>query len=640
MTLTGRSSLAVAAALALAAAHTAGCSHPPRPLAPGERRIGSVDLHGTASVDDDEVKDGLGLVHARRAGQPFAGYLVSQDVLRIEGFYLRRGFLRVAIEPRIERLGERADVTFDVVEGKRAKLARVEIVGLPRDVNVKADALRALIPLADGEPFDYDAYELARPKVPAALAEAGYPRAKVEGVVLAHRERGQVVIRLEVELGPRTQFGDVKLAGVPPGLAAAVRNRVRVRPGQLYSPRAMEDTRALLYEMGRFSLVRVELDDPAGDEVRRDPRTGDEIAGVTVTVTPSARHDLRLGGGVGLDPFAVEVRGRAVHSVAAWPWPTTTSRIELRPAVAIQRDDQSLSPRIDASASIDRLDFVRPRYTGAAEAAYSYLAVEAYTSHGPRLRLSARSPSWKRRVQAAIGWQLGLTSYGELSPALDAALVDRLGLDEIERVGAFDQSLSIDLRDDRLKTRRGGYLDLHAEEGTALAGGNKRFVKLMPDLRGYVSLGPVTLATRARVGWAWGDVPATRRYFGGGAGGYRGLPGRQLSPFATTPDGKLEVPYGGTALLDLSAEARVADIFTWRKLGFGAATFLDGGDVTEGWGAIDVGHLHWAAGAGLRVNTLVGAIRADVAYRLTRAGAGEPRAGEHWAYHLGIGEAF
>ena len=131
---------------------------------------------------------------------------------------------------------------------------------------------------------------------------------------------------------------------------------------------------------------------PTGDEVRRDPRTGDEMAGVTVTVSQAARHDLRLGGGVGLDPYAVEVRGRAVYSVAAWPWPTTTSRIELRPAMAIQRDDQSLSPRIDASASIDRLDFVRPRYTGAAEAAYSYLAVEAYTSRGPRLRLSARSP--------------------------------------------------------------------------------------------------------------------------------------------------------------------------------------------------------------------------------------------------------
>jgi translocation and assembly module TamA len=629
----------LAAAAAFALPLVAACGRTPRPVAPGQRQIGAVDFRGTTSVDDDELHDGLGLVHARESGQPFARFLVAQDRLRIQGFYLRRGYLAVEVEPRIEQHARRADVTFDVDEGKRATLQRVEIVGLPRDVAVKAEDLRELIPIDDGDPFDYEKYELARAKVPQALAEAGYARAKVEGVVLAHRERGQVVIRLDVELGDRTRFGDVKLVGVPAGLEDAVRHRLRLHPGQLYSPRAIEDTRVLLYELGRFNLVKVELDQVSGAEIKRDPVTGDEIADVTVTVSQAARHDLRLGGGVGLDPYAVEVRGRAVHSVAGWPWPTTTSRVELRPAVAIERDDNSPSPRIDAVASIVRMDFLWPRYSGAAEASYAYLAVEAYTSHGPRLRLSARTPRFKRAVQASVGWQLGLTTYGELSPAIDPALAARLGLDDIERVGSFDQSLTVDLRDDKLKTHRGAYFELRAEEGTVAAGGAMSFLEVVPDMRAYYSLGPVTMAARARAGWLVGDVPATRRFFGGGAGGYRGLPGRQLSPFATTADGSIEVPYGGTAMLDLSTEVRVP-ITTRRKLGFGVATFLDGGDVTEGWDELDAGHLHWAAGAGLRVSTLVGAIRADLAYRLTRSGPGEPRAGEHFAYHLGIGEAF
>jgi hypothetical protein len=33
-------------------------------------------------------------------------------------------------------------------------------------------------------------------------------------------------------------------------------------------------------------------------------------------------------------------------------------------------------------------------------------------------------------------------------------------------------------------------------------------------------------------------------------------------------------------------------------------------------------------------------IRGDLAYRLTRAGPGEPLAGETVAWHLGLGEAF
>jgi translocation and assembly module TamA len=215
----------------------------------------------------------------------------------------------------------------------------------------------------------------------------------------------------------------------------------------------------------------------------------------------------------------------------------------------------------------------------------------------------------------------------------------QLGLDESTLIGSYEQSLLVDLRDDKVETRRGAYLEVHAEEGTTAAGGDGDFLRVVPDLRGYFSVGDVTLAARARAGVLVGDVPVTRRFFGGGAGGYRGLPGRQLSPFVMSADGALRVPYGGTALLDLSTEVRVP-ITTWRDLGFGLAMFVDGGDVTEGWGNIDMGNLHWAAGAGIRVKTLVGAIRADLAYRLTRKGSGEPRNGDDFAYHLGIGEAF
>ncbi|HVV87074.1 MAG TPA: POTRA domain-containing protein [Kofleriaceae bacterium] len=630
----------LAAALGAGASAVAACGAHAPPIPADQRRIGTVDLKGTPSVDDDELHDGLGLVSARERGQPFAPFLVAQDRMRIEGYYLRHGFLGVAIEPTIERHGKRADVTFNVTEGKRAKLARVEFHGLPSGSYVKEADLRKLIPLDDGDPFDYQVYEEARPKIPLALAEAGYARAKVEGVVLADRQRSRVVIRLDVDLGPRTRFGDVKLVGVPAGLEDAVRNRLKIGPGKLYSPRALEDTRSLLYEMGRFSMVRVELDQTAaGEATRYDPRTGDELANVVVTVTPQARHDLRLGGGVGLDPFTFEVRGRAVHSVAGWPWPKTTARAEFRPAVAFQRDDGSPSPRIEASAALDRLDFLRPRWNGAVEARYSYLTVEAYTTHGPSLRLSARTPLYRRSVQASAGWQLELANYIDLSPALDPGLIKMLGLGDDDRIGSFDQSLMIDLRDDRLKTRQGGYLDLRAEEGTPAAGGDGSFLSLMPDLRGYASAGPLTLAMRARAGWLTGDVPATRRFFGGGAGGYRGLPGRQLSPFAVSPDGMLRVPYGGTALLDVSTELRFP-ITTWRDLGFGGAVFLDGGDVTNGWDELDVHNLHWATGFGIRVQTLIGAVRADLAYRLTRTGPDDPQPGDHFAYHLGIGEAF
>ena len=147
---------------------------------------------------------------------------------------------------------------------------------------------------------------------------------------------------------------------------------------------------------------------------------------------------------------------------------------------------------------------------------------------------------------------------------------------------------------------------------------------------------------RGRVGTLSGDVPATRRFFAGGANSQRGFPERHLAPFAEgVIDGETKrIPYGGAAQLELSGELRfpMPDVYLLRR--FAAAIFLDGGDVTEAWGGLDVMKLHWAAGGGLRLPTPVGAVRFDVGYRLTRKGAGEPRPDDDFAFHLSVGEAF
>jgi len=603
-----------------------GCAGRARVLPAGKQGIGSIDLEGADTIDSDDLMSGLGLVYARDTGQPFARFLVAQDERRIESYYVRRGFFAATVASTVKR-GPRTDVTYTITEGPRAKLVRVEIEGLPEDAEVSAAQLRELIPMEDGAPFDHETYELAQPLLPQRLHNYGYAHAKVTGVVLANRERAQAVIRLIVELGPLVRFGKVGLIGVPPGLLGAVESRIFVKEGDRYDPDRMEETRAALYEPGRFALVRV--------EPQLEP--GSPIAAVTITVAEAARHDLRLGGGVGLNPLAFEVRGRSRYAVAGWPIDLASGHVDFEPALVIQRADRDLQPRVDIIAGIDQLDLIRPRYTGAIEASFSYLAVEAYTSYGPRLRLSARTPTYLRTIQASVGWQLGLSKYFGIAPVVDDALRERLGLKGADRVGAFDQSLVIDLRDDRVITTRGGYLELRAEEGTIAAGGALSYFRFQPDLRGYYSLGPVTLAARARAGVLTGNVPVTRRFFGGGANGYRGLPERQLAPFAGA--GSAAVPYGGAALLDVSTELRFP-IGTFFDLQFLGATFLDGGDVTEGWSNIELGHLHWATGLGLRVATVVGAIRFDVARRLTRAGAGEPRAGDNFAFHLSVGEAF
>jgi outer membrane translocation and assembly module TamA len=146
------------------------------------------------------------------------------------------------------------------------------------------------------------------------------------------------------------------------------------------------------------------------------------------------------------------------------------------------------------------------------------------------------------------------------------------------------------------------------------------------------------LAGRVRAGAIYGDLPISERLFSGGASNHRGFGERMLAPFVTETGGT-EIPYGGAALLETGLEARVR-IGTVRKMPLGGVVFLDGGDVTSRVSELDLDNLHWAAGVGLRLHTIVGPVRADLGYRLNRTGPTQPDPDSRFAFHLSLGEAF
>ena len=368
---------------------------------------------------------------------------------------------------------------------------------------------------------------------------------------------------------------------------------------------------------------------------------------VTVDVAESARHELRLGGGLGLDPASWEVRGRAGYAVAGWLLPLNTLTIDLRPAYARLRDGDGFEPRLRALARIDRQDLLWTYSRGEVEAGFSYVAYEAYTSYGPWVRLGVSTPVASERLEVRVGWGLRRLQYRNFHPLVDEALQMELGIDRPERVGALEQALIVDLRDHPVETTRGVYAEVRIEEGTPYAGGAYSFVQVVPELRGYVPLGPrrsrwtPVVGARLRAGGIFGDLPPSERLFGGGASSHRGFPERKLAPSAIgfVDDELRSIPYGGGALLLASLEARVR-ITSVRGMPLGAVVFLDGGDVTETPDELALGDLHWAVGAGLRLHTIVGPARFDVGYRLNRKGGMNPEPGASFAFHLSLGEAF
>lgn len=616
-------------ALALVVAGACGQKQVHRP---GEECLDAIKFEGNAAIDNDDLRDGLALRRVQKRGGSPDPYLVVVDGKRIEGEYIRRGYLEVDVRSRVERHGDRTTVTYTIHEGPRAK-TRVLITGIPKhDPDLTVANVRDALPIKDGEPFSYAPYDEAKERMLGIIEDAGYAHAQLDAHVIVDRANHEAIIHLDYKVGPKCAFGTVKILGADGEVADAVRARVDIEPGQTYSAAAIAETQRRIYDMRRFSMVRVLPEKGEG-----------AIINVTISLARSSRNELVTGGGLGMDPATYEIRGRTGYSIVGWPFPLTDFNVDLRPAYAMMRDRTGYEPRIRAMATLRRIDLFRPFLIGEVEGGYNYLTVEAYTSYGPRARLGLQSPLGFRALQARVGWEIERLDFRNLSPLIDPTIAMGLGLHDSQRVGQFTQAVSLDLRDNPIEPTLGAFAEVRVDEGTTYAGGSFTFLRVTPELRGYVPVPelPIVLAARARAGRIYGDLPVAERYFSGGSTTQRGFGERRLAPTVTgSVEGEMRsVPIGGAELFESNFEVRTR-IGKVKGMGLGGVAFLDGGDVVDAGDSIDISHLHWAAGLGARLFTIVGAIRADFGYRLNRTGPMEPDPGSRFTFHLSIGEAF
>ncbi len=594
---------------------------------PGEEFVAKLRFEGNRAISDDDLKRGLALERSEKHGGPPDPYSVSLDTDRIRGHYARRGFLDASVRARVDRVGLAATVVFEIEEGTRAT-TRIVIQGLPEgDLENK---VRAALPLADGKPFDYDAYDLAKPALLEVVENAGYAHVKLDAQVVVDRAHHAAVVQLIYDTGPLCKFGGVRLQGVNGDLATAIDEREAFAAGDRYSTDALHETQRAIYAMNRFSTVRIAPDKTDGD-----------IIPITISVSLGARHETTLGGGFGLDPVTYEARLRAGYQLTGWPGPLWTAGVDLRPAYDVQHDFTDYEPRIRALATLQRMDCLFPLATAEISAGYNYLIVEGYTSYGPLARLALTTPIVTQRVKLRVGWRMEYDQFLNISGLIDETLQHAIGLDSKQLIGAYEQTIALDLRDNPLETRAGTYLESHFTEGTKAAGGDLHFFEVVPELRVFAPISSAVIAVRARAGLITGEVPVSERFYAGGASSQRGFSERQLAPSVSgIVDGNLyAIPYGGAAMFDSSIELRQS-LGSVRGIGVGGVTFLDAGDVTDTVHELDLGHLHYAAGFGLRLLTVVGAVRVDVGYRLNRTTAEDPEPDSHYAFHLSLGEAF
>jgi translocation and assembly module TamA len=249
-------------------------------------------------------------------------------------------------------------------------------------------------------------------------------------------------------------------------------------------------------------------------------------------------------------------------------------------------------------------------------------------------RLFTLTPSYNLSLFKLSGAAPTAVSF---APPSQAAVLDACATrNDLCRLAFLEVRAALELRDNPGEPTRGAWLAASVQAGSRYLGGTYDFVRLQPDLRGYIPLGPHVLALRVTAGLLWptGTEASSvlSRFFLGGADSERGFGYRQLAPslvackYRDSKTGQCQdaqqtgksatdivevLPVGGNGMLAASVEMRFT--LPW-NLGF--VVFADTGEVVPSISDLNLLSMNVAVGLGLRYRTPFGPFRVDVAYRV------------------------
>lgn len=632
--------------------------------------VDGLDLRGVRSVDADDLASKLA-TQAPVARPGVAGVLVKDrqrldpdalatDRRRIAAYYRERGYYTARVaDPEVVPAGKGlVKVVFQVDEGSPVRVSKLTVAGLDEAPEAKQRLGR--LPLAAGQVFTEGAYDATLAVIVNALQNTGWANAEVKQSAVVLPDTREVEVTYEARPGRRFRFGPVFVAGSGGVSSERIREQVAgpIDTGEWWDESRLAVAQQRVFDLAVFGGVRV-------------TRGTADLARGTIPVVVAVREapfrTLRAGPGLGFQATRWEA-----HALLGWQhrnflgdlrrvggdlrigyaWvpnpfsPTKEGFVGL--AAADYRQPGAITRYIDTSA---RLEVER----GVLET-YDFFAERLKL--GLPLRIATRwtlVPSYNLEV-----YQLSNTTTAVLSntvPVNTSAPVLENCRGSVCLLTYLEQRVAYDGRDDLVNTRRGYYVGISVQEGFHVASFGYRYLRLVPELRGYWPLGRrAVLALRTRVGalvplGETGGPPIVARFFGGGPLSMRGYYTGRLSPMV--PRDSEWVPLGGNGIADGSLELR----FDIRR-NLGAALFVDAGAVSAATGspteyqtALDPTLLQWAAGFGLRYHTAFGTLRADVAARLPDRFTGDfshrfpqvpgtPHREPILAVHIALGEAF
>jgi outer membrane protein assembly complex protein YaeT len=606
-------------------------------------KVSSFKFNGTKAVTAAQLKSVLATSSSSKLpwGQKhyFSREQFQADLKRIVAFYKDRGYpdARVtSFDAKLNDTQTSVSITVNIAEGEPVRVERVDFGGFDPLPEAHRKTLEANLPLKTGQPLDRALLQASREAALDELKDHGYPYASVKIGESAGSSERQRVVSLSAEAGPLARFGPIEISGNSSVSQRIVRRQLTYRPGQLFRQSALQESQRKLYGPELFDFANVE-----------PLRTEDKPTEVPTRVTVTEGNHQKVNFGVG---YGTEEKGRVQMD-----WRHVNFLGGARTAGVLARYSA-----LDRGV---RLNFKEPYFFGPRNDIA--LSGQSWHSDEPAFKLDTNggratvSRHFRRGGGPVLGSRptttmtLTYANEHENYTISQAALDDPTFRDELIALGLNPETgkgrgtrsaISLDggrnTTNNLLDAKQGYVASIHLEQAGQWLAGSYDYYELTSELRLYRSLGKrIVVAGQARLGSidALGDpetkVPFFKRYFLGGATNLRGWGRYEVSPL--TGKGN---PIGGLSFLNGSAEIRAS---VWRSLG--AVIFFDAGNVWATRWTFDVNDMRYDVGPGLRYQTPIGPIRADLGYQLNPIPGLIVNGDEQQRrlrFHFSIGQAF
>ena len=568
--------------------------------------IRSVNISGNESIKKKEL---MPLLRQRPSnfsftfkGTSFNNRLLKMDGLTLKNYFISRGFLMAEVNESAIIDGNRADIYFEINEGKQFFVSNVVIEG---NVNLSKEKIQKILNIFSGEPFNS---VLLNERVSSLQKELEkysklFSIIEIEPIIV-----DSVIVNISISEGEDVFIKDTYIEGVDSKDNNFVKRELLYKNGDRYNPKKVEKSKMRLKETGIYSLINI---------TPIKVSESDSLVNLILTLSEYKQREWLSVGGFepiefyeGLDPLPsiggfVEWRNRSIFN--------TNSNFSTKFLIGFPWETNFNLPRLRYDIGFDTNWIFGIRWPTKLNSFYETLInydeenIDRVERYGLEM-LQIIMFDNRSYFQNITVWEN--FSDNNVSTLDSTGLINNVTSIKNLQQRSLSFRLHIDKKDDPLFPKKGYLLDLYLKSTGYLLGGERSYLKLDFSINNYFMISNNSvLASRFKLGriWSWEDSYNDYSYEKFYLGGSANMRGWEILKYSTVSNLGV-IPFGGTHRFLSNIEFR-----NQMNQNLGITLFFDGGILGENFNEMQNSRLGWDIGIGLTISTPLGPVRLDFA---------------------------